>query len=93
MAYKLASDLDRWKRLPIGMIGGGRGSFFAPYHRAALRLSGRWSLDAGVFSSDRPRSIEAAQALGVSTATAESDWAYARCWLRLEIEGGEKRSS
>jgi predicted dehydrogenase len=65
MAYKLASDLDRWKRLPIGMIGGGRGSFFAPYHRAALRLSGRWSLDAGVFSSDRPRSIEAAQALGV----------------------------
>jgi RNA polymerase sigma factor (TIGR02999 family) len=36
---------------------------------------------------------QAAQALGVSTATAESDWAYARCWLRLEIEGGEKRSS
>jgi RNA polymerase sigma factor (TIGR02999 family) len=30
---------------------------------------------------------EAAQALGVSTATAENDWAYARCWLRLELEG------
>ena len=31
---------------------------------------------------------EAARALGVSTTTAENDWAYARAWLRLEIEGG-----
>ena len=30
---------------------------------------------------------EAAQALGVSTSTAENDWAYARSWLRLEVEG------
>ena len=67
MVYKLASDLDQCKRLPIGMIGGGRGSFFAPYHRAALRLSGRWSLAAGMFSSDRSTSFEAAQALGVET--------------------------
>lgn len=29
---------------------------------------------------------EAAQALSVSTSTADNDWAYARCWLRLEIE-------
>jgi RNA polymerase sigma factor (TIGR02999 family) len=28
---------------------------------------------------------EAAQALGISTSTADNDWAYARCWLRLEI--------
>ena len=27
---------------------------------------------------------EAAQALGISTSTADNDWAYARCWLRLE---------
>jgi RNA polymerase sigma factor (TIGR02999 family) len=31
---------------------------------------------------------QAAQVLGVSTSTAENDWAYARCWLRLEIERG-----
>lgn len=31
---------------------------------------------------------EAAQALGISTSTADNDWAYARCWLRLEIGGG-----
>jgi RNA polymerase sigma factor (TIGR02999 family) len=30
---------------------------------------------------------EAAQALGVSESTADNDWAFARCWLRLEIEG------
>ena len=29
----------------------------------------------------------AAQALGISEATADNDWACARCWLRLEIEG------
>ncbi len=32
---------------------------------------------------------EAALALGVSESTADNDWAYARSWLRLEIEGGE----
>jgi RNA polymerase sigma factor (TIGR02999 family) len=30
---------------------------------------------------------QAAQALRISTSTADNDWAYARCWLRLEIEG------
>ncbi len=30
---------------------------------------------------------EAAQVLGVSESTADNDWAYARSWLRLEIQG------
>jgi RNA polymerase sigma factor (TIGR02999 family) len=30
---------------------------------------------------------QAARVLGISTSTADSDWAYARCWLRLEIGG------
>jgi RNA polymerase sigma factor (TIGR02999 family) len=29
---------------------------------------------------------QAAQALGISTSTADNDWAYARAWLRLELE-------
>jgi RNA polymerase sigma factor (TIGR02999 family) len=33
---------------------------------------------------------QAAQVLGISTSTADNDWAYARCWLRLEIEGGSR---
>jgi RNA polymerase sigma factor (TIGR02999 family) len=31
---------------------------------------------------------QAAEILGISTSTADNDWAYARCWLRLEMEGG-----
>ena len=34
---------------------------------------------------------EAAQALGISPRTADRLWAYARTWLRLEIESGEPR--
>jgi RNA polymerase sigma factor (TIGR02999 family) len=30
---------------------------------------------------------QAAQALGISTSTADNDWAYARSWLRLEVGG------
>ena len=30
---------------------------------------------------------EAARALGIATSTADEDWAYARSWLRLEIDG------
>jgi RNA polymerase sigma factor (TIGR02999 family) len=32
---------------------------------------------------------QAAGVLGVSTSTAENDWAHARCWLRLEMGAGE----
>ncbi|MFI5461046.1 MAG: ECF-type sigma factor [Isosphaerales bacterium] len=32
---------------------------------------------------------QVAQALGISISTAGSDWTYARCWLRLEIEAAE----
>jgi RNA polymerase sigma factor (TIGR02999 family) len=33
---------------------------------------------------------EAAKALGISTATADRYWAYARAWLHQEITGGDK---
>jgi RNA polymerase sigma factor (TIGR02999 family) len=31
--------------------------------------------------------LEAAAALGISSSTADNDWAYARAWLRLEMDG------
>jgi RNA polymerase sigma factor (TIGR02999 family) len=31
---------------------------------------------------------QAARVLGISTSTADNDWAYARSWLRLEVGGG-----
>jgi RNA polymerase sigma factor (TIGR02999 family) len=30
---------------------------------------------------------EAARVLGISSSTADNDWAYARAWLRLEMDG------
>jgi RNA polymerase sigma factor (TIGR02999 family) len=30
---------------------------------------------------------EAAQVLGIAPSTADNDWVYARCWLRLELGG------
>jgi RNA polymerase sigma factor (TIGR02999 family) len=35
---------------------------------------------------------QAAQSLGISTSTADNDWAYARAWLRLEIDGAYSHS-
>ena len=32
---------------------------------------------------------QAARALGISTSTADNDWAYAKTWLRLAMRGGE----
>lgn len=31
---------------------------------------------------------QAAEALGISESTADNDWAYARCWLRVEMGDG-----
>ena len=36
---------------------------------------------------------QAAQVLEISPSTAYDDWAYARCWLRVEISGESRQSS
>jgi DNA-directed RNA polymerase specialized sigma24 family protein len=36
---------------------------------------------------------QAAEALGVSLATAENDWAYAKSWLRLQISDSDCQQS
>ena len=36
---------------------------------------------------------QAARALSISTSTADNDWAYARAWLRLEIDGKSAHST
>jgi RNA polymerase sigma factor (TIGR02999 family) len=35
---------------------------------------------------------QAAEVLGVSGATAENDWAYARAWLRLQVDGSATKA-
>ena len=63
----LTSDIPRKRRFRAGMVGGGRGSFFAGIHRAAIRLANRFDLVAGAFSSNPQTCLEAGEALGIST--------------------------
>jgi predicted dehydrogenase len=48
------------RKLRLGVIGGGPGSFIGPVHRAAALLDGRFDIVAGVLSSD-PEKSRAAQ--------------------------------
>ena len=48
------------------MVGGGKGAYFAGLHRAAMRLSNRFDLVAGAFSSDPANCRESGEALGVA---------------------------
>jgi len=58
------------------MIGGGEGAYFASLHRAAMRLSNRYDLVAGVFSSNSDKSLDAGLALNV---------AAERCYSNIEL--------
>lgn len=62
---RLTNDIPRGRRFRAGMVGGGRGAFFAGYHRAAMRLCGRYEIVAGAFSSDPALCREAGDAFGL----------------------------
>src|SRR6266851_7933024 len=51
------------RKLRLGVIGGGPGSFIGVMHRAAATLDGRYAVVAGVLSSDPARALAAGQAL------------------------------
>jgi predicted dehydrogenase len=53
------------RKLRLGVVGGGPGSFIGPVHRAAALLDGRFDIVAGVLSSDPEKSRAAATALGI----------------------------
>lgn len=61
----LTNDIPGGKRLRAGMVGGGRGSFFAEYHRAAMRMCNRFEIVAGAFSSDPALCREAGAAFAL----------------------------
>jgi predicted dehydrogenase len=60
------------RRLRLGVIGGGAGSFIGPVHRAAARLDDHYEVVAGVLSRDAERSRQQGRAIGLS-----QDRAYA----------------
>lgn len=51
------------RRLRLGVVGGGPGSFIGPMHRAAATLDGRFEIVGAVLSSDPARGATAAAAL------------------------------
>ena len=62
------------RRLRLGVVGGGRGSFIGLTHRAAARLDDRYEVVAAVVSSDPARSRSVGMALGISEDRAYPDW-------------------
>ena len=53
------------RKLRLGLLGGGPGSFIGPIHRAAALLDSRFELAGGVLSSDPARNREGAAAIGI----------------------------
>lgn len=53
------------RRLRLGVIGGGSGSFIGGMHRMAARLDDRYDLAAGVLSSDPAKSLVEGRSLGL----------------------------
>ena len=54
------------RRLRMGVVGGGPGSFIGPVHRAAALLDARFELLAGVLSQHAEKGRAAAAALGIA---------------------------
>lgn len=61
------------RRLRMGMIGGGPGSFIGPIHRIAAEMDREIELVAGAFSSDAERSRQAGDSYGIHRARAYPD--------------------
>ncbi|MDP4536675.1 Gfo/Idh/MocA family oxidoreductase [Alkalimonas collagenimarina] len=56
------------RKIRMGMVGGGEGSFIASIHRMAARLDDSIELVAGCFSRQHPKSIQMGQQLGLESA-------------------------
>src|SRR5688572_33081040 len=63
------------RRLRLGVVGGGPGSFIGPVHRAAARLDDHFEVVAAVLGRDPERSRRAAQDLGIAPERAYDDHA------------------
>ena len=60
------SNRKQNRRLRLGMVGGGPGSFIGAVHRIAARLDDRYELVAAALSSDPERSLAGAEELHIA---------------------------
>ena len=70
------------RRLRLGVVGGGPGSFIGEIHRSAARLDDRYEVVASVLSSNPERSRAGGRAIGVA-----EDRAYGAFEEMIEQEG------
>ncbi len=61
------------RRLRLGVVGGGPGSFIGAMHRQAARLDDRYELSAGVLSSNPEKAKKAGLEIGLVPARAYTD--------------------
>lgn len=62
------------KKLKVGMVGGGQGAFIGNVHRIAMRITDRFELLAGCFSSEPQRAADSARELGVDASRSYADY-------------------
>lgn len=62
------------RRIRLGMVGGGPGSFIGPVHRLAARIDDRYDFVAGAFSSDPEKSRQAGIACHIDPTRAYPTW-------------------
>src|ERR1700761_8748306 len=75
------------RRLRMGMVGGGAGSFIGPVHRMAAELDGNIQLVAGAFSQNPEKSRQAGVTYGISP-----DRAYASYQEMMEGEAKRRKA-
>jgi predicted dehydrogenase len=71
----VAASLGR--KLRLGVIGGGAGSFIGPVHRGAALLHEQYEVTASVLSSDPQRSVANGKQLGIARAYATAEALFA----------------
>lgn len=72
-----------FRRVRMGMIGGGQGAFIGQVHRIAARLDGLVELVCGAFSSEPTRARASGRELGIAAERAYDSY---EAMLRAELE-------
>ena len=67
--------MDVQRRIRIGLVGGGQGSFIAAAHRAAARLDDGYELVAGALSSDPSRALASGLQMRLAPERCYADYA------------------
>jgi predicted dehydrogenase len=62
------------RKLRMGMVGGGPGSFIGPVHRIAAELDGKIEMVAGAFAQSAERSRQAGASFGIDLTRAYADY-------------------